>query len=156
MDCVWSCLSIILHCKNELDVAVGGKPFVAMYILVQDAEYLYHWQKVISFSKLSCRLSCRWFILLLTCLPWNIHRSGQYSNQDSSYVFISTLLFSKVKNLKILLRGINKKLAIKGAGGLDESVKKEKSVGKTSFQKMLNVLKSCKKMKSTDVKAVVK
>ena len=71
--CDLVCLLLLLHCKNKLDVAVGAKSFVAMYILVQDAEYLYHGQKMTirqSFSKIVMQtLSCRRFILLLTCLP---------------------------------------------------------------------------------------
>ena len=70
--CDLVCL-LLLYCKNKLDVAVGAKSFVAMYILVQDAEYLYHGQKMTirqSFSKIVMQtLSCRRFILLLNCLP---------------------------------------------------------------------------------------
>ena len=64
-------------------------------------------EEVLSLFVIVDALSWKWFILLLTFSPWNIHRSGQYLNWDSKYASISILLFSKFKNFNILLSMVN-------------------------------------------------
>ena len=67
---------------------------------------------IVSLYTILGALSRSLFFLLLTCLPWNIRKSGQYLNYDSIKTLNRIHLFLNGRNLVTLVKALNFVLAL--------------------------------------------